>query len=133
MGIDLGSPLVEQVMMHCRVDSAGNIEYSNLEARLQQERREYNTRLANSKKPLPVAKVAYSVPWRGDVAHKQKIQSEQQTKLIAQYRPQVYEIFTQFEANQITADDVISRVGDVTIILRARTSISHVRYHEQLP
>jgi hypothetical protein len=82
LGLTIGSKPVQNVLVSCKLDNGGNIDFSALEAELARERSVFNAE--NSIKPklatIPTSSAALNTPWRNDVIHEQKISSELQSK-----------------------------------------------------
>lgn len=106
LGLSFASKTVQNVLVHCKMDNEGNINFSNLEAELARERSLFNVEA--QAKPIyttiPTSSAAVSTPWRTDVIHEKKISSELQTKRVQQYRPLINDLYSKLSHHML--DDV---------------------------
>lgn len=49
-------------------------------------------------------------PWRADVVHQQKMQSERQARLLQEKRNDVFDAFRKYEDQQSTEDELIQNI-----------------------
>jgi hypothetical protein len=79
LGFPLGHPVIENILVHCVINAEGFIDFSGVERELARERRllSGNVDKTNSARPV-TSKATAAHPWRADVVHQQKMQSERQ-------------------------------------------------------
>jgi hypothetical protein len=132
LGFPFGHPIVENILVHCVINTDGFVDFKGLEKELARfvtsffsvvlsslcsERRLVNAK-ANS---LPSARVKTSTetpsaPWRADIVHQQKMQSERQARLLQEKHHDVFESFRKYENQQSTEDELILSVQELGIV-----------------
>lgn len=113
----MGHPVIEGILLHCVISSEGFIDFSAVERELQGERRRLNntvdrkqtTRQATSQ-PAPVQ------PWRPDLAHQQKMQSERQAKIMQEYQREVSDQFFKFTSGQLSEEQFVAYLESIGIV-----------------
>ena len=113
LGFPLGAPVIQDMLVHCKLDQMGNIDFSPLERELQSRRRA----LSEMPKPTPVppaTSLAASSEdvWRADKEHQKRINIERQAKLVKECRQDLLQVFKRFShgtdrsygAEQVVAD-----------------------------
>lgn len=115
LGIPWGSPVVENILVLCKNNGDGNIDFSNLEHELSRERRARNIqnqrdKVLHSNHQTMTSKGAPTAPWNPDVAHKIKISVEKQSKLLKDYTQELLEIYKRLSNKEISADQVMISV-----------------------
>ena len=114
LGLSFASKTVQNVLVHCKMDSEGNIDFSNLEAELARERSLSNVEA--QAKPIyttiPTSSAALSTPWRTDVIHEKKISSELQSKRVQQYRPLINDIYAKLCHHMIDEVDCVRNLEE---------------------
>lgn len=115
LGYPLGHPVIENILVHCVISVDGFIDFSGAERELARERRlltastdnktdtVYGTRHMTSK-PIP------NTPWRADVVHNAKMQSERQAKTLQEYQQPVSQKFHQFVSGSVTEQEFVSYI-----------------------
>lgn len=105
LGFHFGDPVVENILVHCVINSEGFLFYADLERELARERRVHNTKVANQPPPrIKTSTGTPSQPWRADVVHNQKMQSERQARLLQEKHSDVFQAYQKFEENAISSD-----------------------------
>lgn len=116
LGLLMGSQEVEDILIHCRIGMDGSIDFKKLESELKLERQVYNSR-HKPKKNVPKTSTGSSeAPWRADIAHKEKLLAEKQTKLIFAHKDEVHDIYNKFTHGEISVDDTISALETIDIV-----------------
>ena len=116
LGLLMGSQEVEDILIHCRIGMDGSIDFNKLESELKLERQVYNSR-NKPKKIVPKTSTGTSeAPWRADLAHKDKLLAEKQTKLMFAHKDEVHDIYTKFTHGEINVNDTISALETLDII-----------------
>jgi Ca2+-binding EF-hand superfamily protein len=113
----MGHPVIEGILLHCVINAEGFIDFSAVERELQGERRRLNntvdkkqtTRQLTSH-PTPVQ------PWRPDLAHQQKMQSERQAKIMQEYQREVSEQFYSFTSGQLSEEQFVGYLESIGIV-----------------
>jgi len=113
LGFTLGASVIQDMLVHCKLDQMGNIDFGPLEHELQTRRR----MLASMPKPAPtqpatsLAASADNV-WRADKELQKRVDLERQAKLVKECRQELLQIFKRFShgtdatygAEQVKAD-----------------------------
>jgi hypothetical protein len=110
-GYHFGHPIIENILVHCVINSEGFVCYKDLERELERERRVLNTKTS----ALPGQRVQTSMatplqPWRADVVHHQKMQSERQARLLQEKHSDVFEAYRKYEDNCISQDEFVNEI-----------------------
>ena len=71
-------------------------------------------------------------PWRADIAHIQKVNSEVQIKKIQQYQEKINLIYKLLANHEITKNDVIEYLDELTITVTSefKKVLSNMQYNE---
>lgn len=116
LGFSFGSKVVEDMLVHCKIDNNGNINYQQLERELLRERRVVNTQSdKNNSKPISSSASTPVRPWRADVAHQEKVSVEHQSKNVHEHRDTVHKIYQQLSHHQIGVHDAIRQLQALDI------------------
>lgn len=109
LGFPFGSPVVENILVHCNLDTAGNINFQGLERELARERHLYNANQshANKTKALETSSGAVAKPYRADLAHQERERAERQARQVQDYRDEVQHIFNRLSHHDISKDDAV--------------------------
>ena len=79
LGFPLGHQVIENILVHCVINAEGFIDFSGVERELARERRLLAGNINKTDSARPVtSKATAAHPWRADVVHQQKMQSERQ-------------------------------------------------------
>ena len=103
LGFEMGSKVVEDILVLCRVDAKGNLDFSTLESELIRERRVLNS-TARIVKPPPTSAGAQPEPWRADKIHNQKLNAEKQARQVQQHRTEIFEAYQKYSRGTLTGD-----------------------------
>lgn len=95
MAADLGYPLghrvIENILIHCVINAEGLIDFTGVERELARERRLLNTNVTKKDHVRPVTSFSTAAhPWRADVVHNQKMQSERQVGTVSPRTAMIY-------------------------------------------
>eukprot|EP01038_Epipyxis_sp_PR26KG_P010986 gene10986-14759_t len=118
LGFPYGSKVVENILVHCKLDANGNIDFNQLENALSHERKVYNTQSAiksSTSIKTSTSSTAVLKPWRADEAHQQKVSSEIQSRNIQENRVAVNEIFRKVSHHEIDTDSTIYQLSILNI------------------
>jgi len=117
LGIPMGHAVVEEILMHCSVSADdGSIDFSALQAELAMQRKTLNERMQREKREKQVfhqSSVAAvgSNPFAKRDEHATRIKTDKFALLLAEYRPEVTEIFRDFSNHQLTPQEVRQHLG----------------------
>lgn len=108
LGFPMGSPVVENILVYCKLENDGMLDFSELERELVHERRISNAQ----KKPVELSAPATSSgiapkPWRSDIIHESKINSERQLLLVTEHAARIRDLFSQYDHHNISPKDVL--------------------------
>lgn len=111
LGFPFGHPIIENILVHCVINAEGFVDFTGLERELARERRVLNAK-ANA---VTTARGKTSTgtpltPWRADVVHQQKMQSERQAKLLQEKHNDVLIGFQQYEEQEISQEQFIDYI-----------------------
>lgn len=113
LGIPWGSPVIEDIMIHCKADAQGFIDLTLLEESLQAERvRANHVKSKQIIQSLPSATSSgiSSVPLRVDIIHNQKIQKEKQSKIVQSNLSVIRELFMMYAKQELSADNLLIKL-----------------------
>ena len=116
LGFEMGSRVVEDILVLCKVDSQGNLDFSTLEHELIRARRVLNS-TAPPEKPPPTSKGAQPKPWTADVVHEQKLKAEKQKKMVQEFRPQIQEAYQKYARGTLNGEQLKSFIQSLGIEL----------------
>jgi hypothetical protein len=63
LGFSMGSAIIENILIYCKIDNNGNLDYSNLERELIRERRILNSSNKPEQKIVSTSQGTPSKPW----------------------------------------------------------------------
>jgi hypothetical protein len=63
LGFSMGMPVIENMLIYCKIDATGNLDYSDLERELVRERRIYNASAKNDQLPVSTSQGVAPKPW----------------------------------------------------------------------
>lgn len=110
LGFTYGSEVVQDILIHCKLDRDGNIDFSQFEEDITRQRRVHNDQQAAKQQSTTRHSSSAGVidkPWRSDSIHMQKAQATHQTQLVQEYRTSINELFTQLSHHKISNDAVL--------------------------
>lgn len=116
LGFPMGSAIVENILVHCKLDNHGNIDFSNLERELIRERRVANANRKTEPKVPPTSTGVVSKPWRADVVHQAKVEAEKQLRTVTEHNPQINQLYHALSHHEISADDVVNALYALDIV-----------------
>lgn len=97
LGFPVGTPVVQDMLVHCKLDSSGNIDFAPLERELVARRRILSAKPKPQAAPPPTSSAANTESiWRIEREHEKRVKMEQQAKLVKEYRPDLLTIFKRF-------------------------------------
>lgn len=97
LGFPLGAPVIQDMLVHCKLDEKGNIDFGPLERELQSRRRVL-TSMPPASLPAPATSVAAPTEnmWIAGKIHQRRVNSAQQAKLVKDNRQELLHIFRRF-------------------------------------
>lgn len=110
LGFSMGSPIIEDMLIYCKLDSNGNLDYNELERELLRQRRIFNAQSKPEVIPVATSSGVVSKAWRGDEIHKTKQQREKQLLAVTEYSQAVNNIYQLLSHRQMTPDEAISEL-----------------------
>jgi Ca2+-binding EF-hand superfamily protein len=116
LGYPLGHRVVENILVHCVISSEGLIDFSGVERELARERRLMSTHV--NKEDFVRQVTSFSTPahpWRADVVHEQKMQSERQAKLLQEFQRSVSDEFQLFAGGKRSEEDFVNYIKSLGI------------------
>lgn len=117
LGYPLGHQVIENILVHCVINSEGLIDFSGIEREFARERRLVS---ANANKKDHMRQLtSFSTPahpWRADVVHKQKMQSERQGRLLQEFQTEVSAHFQQFAAGKLSEENFVQYIQSLGIV-----------------
>ena len=117
LGYPLGHSVIENILVHCVINNEGLIDFSGVERELARERRLLNANGEKSQHSRQVTSFSTPAqPWRADVVHKQKMQSERQAKLLQEFQKNVSEQFQLFSSGKITEQGFIESIQRLGLV-----------------
>mmetsp|Transcript_3118 Transcript_3118/g.4810 ORF Transcript_3118/g.4810 Transcript_3118/m.4810 type:complete len:795 (+) Transcript_3118:89-2473(+) len=117
LGFPFGHPIIENILVHCVIMPDGFVDFNGLERELARERRVTNAKAS----AIPSGRVKTSTgtalkPWRADVVHQQKMQSERQAKLLQEKHNDVFDAFRKYEEQVHSEEELINCIKDLGIV-----------------
>jgi Ca2+-binding EF-hand superfamily protein len=116
LGFPMGSPIVEMILVYCKLDNHGNLDFSNLERELARERRVFNANRKPEQKIPPTSASAVSKPWRADMIHHAKVEAEKQLRTVTEHNPEINQLYHALSHHQISSDDVVNALYGLDIV-----------------
>lgn len=114
LGLPLGSPLVQDMLVHCKLDQVGNLDFGPLERELQSRRRIFESK----PKPPPIQSASSSATLTSNILSSEDVQRralmDKQPKLVKEYRQPLLDIFKRFSSGidrSFGADAVVSELA----------------------
>lgn len=120
LGFPVGDPIVQDMLVHCKIDHLGNIDFAPLEHELQTRRRIQSTKPKSLAQPLPTSRAAAAATgeniWRVEQDFAKRISLEQQAKRVQEYRQELMHIFRGFSHGQLSGPEVIDQLQTLGIM-----------------
>lgn len=128
LGFPLGSAIVQDMLVHCKVNELGDVDFSPLELELQSRRRLAANKPKPAAKLLSTSRAAHSATmeniWRAEQDLARRASLEQQAKRVKIYRAELLAIFKRFSHGHAAAADVVEELEALGIMCtRALTSL----------
>lgn len=112
LGFLMGSKIIEDILIHCKMSEDGNIDFNLLENDLQLERLEYNKNIKLKPKVVASSKSMCQTAFNSDINFKNNI-IDQQFRLLKSNRVEVYDVFKQFSTGKINIEEVYSSITKI--------------------
>ena len=116
LGFSFGSDIIQNVLVFCKLNNDGYIDFSRLEEELLREREVYNSFPKKELKNSSSSTGALIKPWRPDVLHQQKISLEAQSKRIQQHQVRINDLYNKLSHHLVSSDDAIQYLQSLEII-----------------
>jgi len=116
LGFPKGCKVLQDILINCKIDKSGNIDFTGLEEELKNERFLHNSELS---KIVPEKKVVTStgskaVLWKNDL-YKNKITEQEHIKQVQVHKVEIQELYNKFSHGKLSADDVINRLYELNL------------------
>lgn len=115
LGFPMGSSIIENILVHCKLDTRGNLDFSDLERELVRERRVHNSQKKPEAPPVSTSSGFVSKPWRGDEIHRAKVEAEKQLLTVTEHGPAVKEVYESLSHHHITAREALEQLQSLDI------------------
>lgn len=115
LGFSMGSSIVENILIYCKLDESGNIDFSNLESQLVRERKLVNSQAKPAKVPASSSVGVSTRPWRADDVHKAKLEAERQILMINENHNEINGLYSALALHEITSRDAIDALEGLGI------------------
>ncbi len=115
LGFPMGSAIIENILVHCKIDTRGNLDFTVLEKELSRERRVFNSQKKIEKPMLATSSGVVSKPWRGDEFHRAKVSAEKQLYKLTEHSPVVHQIYNDLSHHRMNPSDAISQLETLEI------------------
>jgi calcyphosin len=134
LGFSMGSSTVENILVHCRLDAKGNLDFSDLERELIRERRVTNSSKSQQPKVIPSSTGMVSKPWRADVAHKAKVEAEKQIRTVTEHSLEVSKIYYALSHHEMTSNEAVDILESLEIVpTRAFLKVLQTMMYNDVP
>lgn len=116
LGYPMGSTLIENILVYCKLDKSGNINFSQLENRLSHERKVFNSyHLQQSSTNINISdRNASSAQGTQDLEYQYKVESDKQLVRVTENSAFITSIYNQLSNHSITreeADQLLQSIG----------------------
>eukprot|EP01039_Chlorochromonas_danica_P000409 gene409-442_t len=115
LGFSMGSSIVEDLLIYCKLDNDGYLDFSELERNLIRERKMANASAANRTIAPPSSAGSTVKPWRADEAHRSKIDAEKQSMRISEHNEEVHAIYSALSFHEISSQDALQALAKLDI------------------
>jgi Ca2+-binding EF-hand superfamily protein len=115
LGFSMGSPIIENILIFCKLDGSGNLDYSELERELTRERRIYNSTYKQEQPAVSSSQGVVSKPWRGDKIHTARVESEKQLLAITEYSSEINQIYNLLSHHEMNPSQAIQELEELEI------------------
>lgn len=115
LGYPMGSSVVENILVHCKLDAIGNLDFSELERELVRQRRVLQANKKPEHKVAATSSGAVSKPWRADVAHKAKVEAERQMRMVSEHNTEINKVYAALSHHEISANDALNALYSMEI------------------
>eukprot|EP01031_Cornospumella_fuschlensis_P033981 gene33981-41123_t len=114
LGFAMGSPIIEDILVHCKLDSQGNLDFAELERQLARERKVFNASKKMPSTHLDASSAAAPTkPWRADLAHHAKVEAERQLVRLQESNEEVRGIYACLSFHEISAQEALDRLSEL--------------------
>jgi Ca2+-binding EF-hand superfamily protein len=115
LGFSMGSPIIENILIYCKLDGSGNLDYSELERELTRERRIYNSTYKQEQPNVSSSQGVVSKPWRGDKVHTARVESEKQLLAITEYSSEINQIYNLLSHHEMNPSEAMQSLEELQI------------------
>jgi Ca2+-binding EF-hand superfamily protein len=136
LGYPMGSTLIENILVYCKLDKSGNIDFSQLENRLSHERKVFNSYQSTQQSPIN-NNVSESNAASNDLEYQYKAESDKQLARVTENSAFVTSIYNQLSDHTISREQAYELLQSVDIHptkefqkLSQKIEINHVPYSE---
>lgn len=117
LGYPLGHRVIENILVHCVINTEGFIDFTGVERELARERRLLSSNVNKVDHMRQLTSFSTPAhPWRADVVHKQKMQSERQAKLLQEFQKNVSSEFQLFAAGKRSEESFVDYIQSLGIV-----------------
>lgn len=115
LGFSMGSSIVENVLIYCKLDADGNLDYTELANHLSRERKVANAQVKLNRSAAPSSVGTTTKPWRADDAHTAKVDAEQQLRKVNENNAEINSIYSALSFHEISSSVALSMLSDMGI------------------
>lgn len=128
LGFPLGSDIVQEMLVHCKVDELGDVDFTPLELELQSRRHMLANKPKPAAKPQSTSRAANAATmeniWRAEQDLARRASLDQQAKRVQVYRAELLTLFKHFAHGHLPAASVVTELEALGIMsTRALTSL----------
>ncbi len=136
LGLNFGEAIVDSLMVQCRIDDEGSVDYSELREAVAREFEQGPSDASRGSTTRPTSQSVSSQPIRPSVAHEKIAAAQQQSRLVRSKHSEVLELFQSYDHGELGQDDLrgglrslgIRETSDLDMLL-AKTSSSELTYN----
>jgi Ca2+-binding EF-hand superfamily protein len=115
LGFSMGSSIVQNILIHCKLDKNGNLDFSELENQLSRERKLANANVKHYASNPPSSIGTNTKPWRADVVHNAKMEAEKQLLNINEHHKEIKAIFAALSFHEIPSSEALNQLSRLGI------------------
>jgi len=138
LGYPMGSTLIENVLVYCKLDIGGYIDFSELERRLQHERKLFNSQMSfQSHQPAHSSNIKSPIKVSHDLEYLYKVESDRQLNKVTENSNFVKELYLKLGDHEIDANEAARSLLSINIVptqeffkLSQKMKINNVPYAE---
>lgn len=133
LGFPMGSSIVEHILVFCRIDGNGFLNFLELEKELKRERNQLNyTNSLKKHQPIATSSSITAKPYRNDTFHQQKIDKEKYFKSFLNNNELIKDIYYDLSHKLISPDESINilQSKNITITKEFNKILKKMEYGE---